>query len=117
MADHERLICKSDEVLERGDGIRFPIKTAFGGETGFVVRYRGEVRAYVNRCAHVPIELDWQPGKFFDESGLYLICTTHGALYDPAGGHCLAGPCRGGRLPRLEVIERDGLIYLIEKVA
>lgn len=114
MVDGERLICASDALLDGGDGVRFPIRTAFGDETGFVVRYRGEVRAFVNRCAHVPVELDWQPGKFFDDSGLYLICATHGALYSPNDGHCLAGPCRGGRLPRLEVVEREGSIYLIE---
>jgi len=117
MADNERLICASADVQEGGDGVRFPLRTVFGDETGFVVRYRGEVRAYVNRCAHVPVELDWQPGRFFDDSGLYLICATHGALYDPVGGHCLAGPCRGGRLPKLDVIERDGHIYLLEKTA
>ncbi|GAA5184637.1 Rieske 2Fe-2S domain-containing protein [Niveibacterium umoris] len=115
MAGSERLICASDAVLEGGDGVRFPIETAWGDRTGFVVRYRGQVRAYVNRCAHVPVELDWQPGKFFDDSGLYLICATHGALYDPAGGYCLAGPCRGGRLPQLEVVERDGNVFLIEQ--
>ena len=114
MADAERLICASADVVEGGDGVRFPVETAWGEETGFVVRWKGQVRAYVNRCAHVPVELDWQPGKFFDDSGLYLICATHGALYSPASGQCVAGPCRGGRLAPLEVVERSDAIYLLE---
>ena len=114
MADVERLICASETVLEGGDGFRFPLKTAFGDETGFVVRYRGVVRAYVNRCPHVPVELDWQPGRFFDGDGLYLICATHGALYRPESGACVAGPCRGARLEPLPVVERDGGVFLAD---
>lgn len=114
MAARERLICASAELAEGGDGVRFAVKTAWGEETGFVVRYRGEPRAFVNRCAHVPVELDWQAGKFFDDSGAFLMCTVHGALYDPSSGYCVAGPCRGGRLPPLSVIERDGTVFLIE---
>ncbi|WP_341678548.1 Rieske 2Fe-2S domain-containing protein [Niveibacterium sp. SC-1] len=114
MAAIERLICESGAVEEGGDGVRFPVTTHWGEETGFVVRHEGAVRAFVNRCAHVPVELDWQPGKFFDDSGRYLICATHGALYEPATGYCLAGPCRGGRLPPLKAVERDGQVFLIE---
>ena len=47
----------------------------------FAVRFRGRVRAFLNRCGHLPVELDWEEGRFFDASGLYLICATHGALY------------------------------------
>src|SRR6185312_16085931 len=46
----------------------------------FAVRVLGGmVRVYVNRCPHMGTELDWQPGDFFEESGLYLVCATHGA--------------------------------------
>jgi nitrite reductase/ring-hydroxylating ferredoxin subunit len=60
----------------------------------------------------VPVELDWQHGEFFDDSKLYLICATHGALYAPESGHCLGGRCNGKGLEPVSVIERDGLIYL-----
>lgn len=114
MVARERLIASSSMLVEGGDGVRFDIRTAWGKETGFVVRHQGRVFGYVNRCAHVPVELDWQPGRFFDDDGVYLICSVHGALYDPASGRCIAGPCRGGCLPPLEVIERGGNIFLIE---
>lgn len=107
----EVMLCCSSEVLDAGRGLRFPVR-AFGSDaTGFVVRYRGVAYAYLNQCAHVPIELDWNHGEFFESSGLYLMCATHGALYVPSSGQCAGGPCRGGRLRPIRVREVDGNIY------
>ncbi len=91
-------ICASNAVAERGKGVRFPVTAGGEARTGFVVRYHGQVHAYLNRCAHVPIELDWAEGEFFESSGIYLMCSTHGAIYSPDTGACVGGPCRGGRL-------------------
>lgn len=104
-------ICPAAEVIEGGKGIRFPLHAFGENGTGFVVRYNGTARAYVNRCAHVPIELDWAEGEFFESSGLYLMCSTHGAIYDPETGHCLGGPCRGGRLHPITVVEHEQTIF------
>ncbi|MDQ8021676.1 MAG: Rieske 2Fe-2S domain-containing protein [Moraxellaceae bacterium] len=109
-----RLICASEALAEGGDGVRFALTTPDGEQSAFVVRFDGKPRAYLNRCAHVAVELDWNPGKFFDDSGLYLICATHGALYEADTGHCAGGPCRGGALIPLKVLEQDGNIYLHE---
>lgn len=108
------MICASDVLKDGEDGVRFTVTRVTGLEPAFAVRYRGRVYAYLNRCAHVPVELDWQPGRFFDSSRLYLICATHGALYEPESGRCVAGPCRGARLQALSVIERDGGVFLDE---
>ncbi len=83
--------------------------------SGFAVRYNGAVYGYLNRCAHVPVELDWQEGDFFDISCQYLLCATHGAHYAPDSGRCLMGPCAGASLQALPVVERDGKVYLIVK--
>ncbi|MDQ1814144.1 Rieske 2Fe-2S domain-containing protein [Massilia sp. CCM 9210] len=105
------LVCGSEHVLEGGRGVRFGV-SAFGDKaTGFVVRHKGTVYAYLNRCAHVPIELDWAEGEFFESSGLYLMCSTHGAIYVPESGFCAGGPCKGGRLRPIGVREEDGQIY------
>ena len=72
-------------------------------------------RPRCDRCGHVPVELDWQQGEFFDGSGLYLICATHGALYAPDSGHCLGGRCNGKGLEAVPVAEDDGWIVLIEE--
>lgn len=104
-------ICHASTLEEGGQGVRFPL-TAWGEQrTGFVVRYRGKLHAYLNRCAHVPVELDWNEGAFFDSSGTYLMCATHGALYLPDSGHCAGGPCRGGKLQPISVLEIDGEVY------
>jgi nitrite reductase/ring-hydroxylating ferredoxin subunit len=104
-------ICASDSLAEGGKGIRFPVTAGGEDTTGFVVRYDGTVRGFLNRCAHVPIELDWNEGEFFDISGLYLMCSTHGAIYMPESGRCAGGPCRGGRLRPINVVEQDGQVY------
>lgn len=111
MTSNAVAICASDAVPEGGRGVRFPV-LAFGDKaTGFVVRYQGAPYAYLNRCAHVPIELDWAEGEFFESSGLYLMCSTHGAIYVPDSGLCAGGPCKGGRLRPIAVREQDGTVY------
>jgi nitrite reductase/ring-hydroxylating ferredoxin subunit len=105
------LICDADALQDGGKGIRFPVTAGGQDATGFVIRFDGAVHGYLNRCAHVPIELDWNEGEFFDSSGLYLMCSTHGAIYLPESGRCAGGPCRGGRLRPIQVIERDGQVY------
>ncbi len=106
------MICASVEVTDGGKGVRFEIPTESGLQPAFVVRHGGQVYGYINRCAHIGVELDWQPGEFFDDSGLYLVCATHGAAYLPDSGECIAGPCRGARLTRLDIHEHDGVVYL-----
>ncbi|MGF7132489.1 nitrite reductase/ring-hydroxylating ferredoxin subunit [Paraburkholderia sp. EB58] len=100
-------ICASNELIEGGEGLRRAAKYAGGDAVVFFVRYGGEAYGYLNRCAHVPMELDWVEGQFFESSGLYLMCATHGAIYAPDTGKCVGGPCRGGRLRPVQVDERD----------
>jgi nitrite reductase/ring-hydroxylating ferredoxin subunit len=104
-------ICEAAAVSEGGNGVRFPVLAAGHPATGFVVRYRGLPYAYLNRCAHIPIELDWAQGEFFESSGLYLMCATHGAIYAPESGFCAGGPCKGGRLHPIGVVEREQRLY------
>lgn len=114
MAATARLICASSALHEGGAGVRFELEAPAGPPIpAFAIRFGGRVHAYINRCAHVPIELDWQAGEFFDYSKLYLICATHGALYAPESGHCLGGPCSGRGLTPIPVEERDGAVYLL----
>ncbi len=106
------MICESSALAEGGAGVRFAWEPAGGEGKGFAVRFRGEARAFVNRCPHRGVELDWLPGEFFEESGLYLICSTHGATFDPSTGLCVAGPCRGARLQAIAVRESAGRILI-----
>ena len=106
-----RLICPSRALVDGGDAVRFSVTHDGERAPAFVVRYRNEVHAYLNRCAHRGLTLDWDPGRVFDRHRRYLICAVHGASYEPATGACVGGPCNGG-LVKLSVIEKNSAVYL-----
>lgn len=107
----ERVLCPSSTLEDGGAGQRFEV--AFAGERrpAFAIRHAGTVYAYLNRCAHIGVELDWQPGQFFDMERALLICATHGALYEPHSGKCIDGPCKGQSLTPVAVREADGFVH------
>ena len=105
------LVGPSAALEDGGVGLRFPVRAYGETTTGFVVRYQGQVYGYLNRCAHVPIELDWAQGEFFESGKRYIMCQTHGAIYTPETGQCAGGPCEGGRLRPIGVIETDGQVF------
>jgi nitrite reductase/ring-hydroxylating ferredoxin subunit len=115
MTTGARVICDSSELIEGGRGVRFEFELRGLRRSAFVVRFDGAPRGYLNQCAHVPVELDWQPGQFFDSDGLYLVCATHGAMYDAGTGACAGGPCSGRGLIPVAVAERDGKIFIEEQ--
>jgi len=99
--------------IEPGESRKFMLPIEGADEECFVVNCRGEFHAYVNRCRHIPIPMDWVDNSFFAEGGRYLMCQTHGALYEPATGECLAGPTGacGKYLFRVPIEIERGLIY------
>lgn len=103
-------VCRSQELLDGGQAASFDLR--YGGQTcrAFAVRFRGQLHAYLNRCTHVAMELDWQPDRFFDDTGQWLLCASHGASYRPDTGQCAGGPCRGG-LIRIAVSEVGGVVF------
>jgi nitrite reductase/ring-hydroxylating ferredoxin subunit len=75
---------------------------------GLLVNDDGRFHAYVNRCRHMPTPLDFIRDQFVSEDGRYLMCYTHGALYERGTGLCVAGPCEGESLYRLAVCIDQG---------
>ena len=112
---NKRHVCAGEALADGGPGVRFEVDRGGVATAAFAVRFRGRVHAYLNRCGHLPVELDWQQGEFFDISVLYLICATHGALYAPETGRCLGGRCNGKGLVALEMLENDGQIFVVEE--
>lgn len=100
-------VCAAADLVDGGAGVRRAARYLDSDAVVFFIRYDGGVYGYLNRCAHVPMELDWVEGQFFESSGLYLMCATHGAIYAPDSGRCMGGPCRGARLRPVQVEERD----------
>lgn len=79
-----------------------------------VLRWRDETIVYRNRCPHAGTPLDWIPNRFFDRSGSFLFCTSHGASFEPDSGLCVDGPCVGDVLERCAFEIRDGVVTLTE---
>ncbi len=109
-ADRWPQACAS-ELAERGAPWVFDVLQCGQPARAFALRFDGRVVAYLNRCAHVPAEMDWQPGEFLDADRRWILCSIHGASYEPADGRCVGGPCGRGRLTPLEVGEADGQVY------
>lgn len=97
-------LCNSADLAQRWRGCCIEVVYCTRNCYAFAIRYQNNVHAYVNRCTHVPMEMDYQPNRFFDSTGDWLMCATHGAMYDPRTGACRMGPCRGG-LIKIEVSE------------
>jgi len=112
MPENERIICNSHAVVEREHGLRFALPELGERVTGFVIRYNGLIHAYVNQCAHLSVELDWNEGDFFDLTKNYVVCATHGAQYQPETGYCVMGPCKGRSLQAIQVTERNNKILI-----
>lgn len=67
----------------------------------FLVNHDGGLYAWVNRCRHVPMTMDWVENQFFTDDGKYIQCATHGACYTPDTGECVGGPPLGKFLIRV----------------
>ncbi len=104
-------LCASDQLTERGHAFVFEVLMYREVVRAFALRFDGKVVAYINRCLHVPTEMDWQPGDFLDSSKEYILCSIHGAAYLPQDGRCAGGPCGRGKLTAVRVEERDGQVY------
>lgn len=103
-------LCPSADLIERRLGLRFDVSSPQGVFPAFVLRIDGKPFAWLNRCAHVPVELDGTPGEFLDDTGRVIVCATHGAVYDPSSGRCLRGPCKGRALHAVPCREQSGWI-------
>jgi nitrite reductase/ring-hydroxylating ferredoxin subunit len=103
-------LCNSRDLVD--GGLAVPFDVVYGGQTcrAFAIRFQGQPHAYLNRCTHVSMEMDWQPNRFFDDTGQWLLCGTHGAAYRPDTGACAGGPCRGG-LVRIALTEEGGVVH------
>jgi nitrite reductase/ring-hydroxylating ferredoxin subunit len=101
------------DALAPGESLKFLMPIRGADEECFLINFGGEFHAYVNRCRHVPMAMDWVDNQFFAEDGRYLMCQTHNAYYEPGSGECIAGPptACGKYLYRVLTEIDDGVIY------
>jgi nitrite reductase/ring-hydroxylating ferredoxin subunit len=108
-----RYVVGRTDHLAPGQSIKFLLPVRKADEECFAINFRGQFHAYVNRCRHVPIPMDWVENQFFTEQERYLMCQTHNACYEPSTGECVAGPASafGKFLYRVPLEIENGVIY------
>lgn len=103
-------LCEGEALVERGRAHVWDVLEWGQPARAFALRFDGRVVAYLNRCLHVPTEMDWQEGEFLDMDRRWIVCSIHGATYEPASGRCVGGPCGRGTLTTIAVEEVDGRV-------
>jgi nitrite reductase/ring-hydroxylating ferredoxin subunit len=81
--------------LRPGQTKKFVLRRGAEEIEALLLNFRGALYAYVNRCRHVPMTMDWVENRFFTDDGAFLQCATHGACYRPDTGECVDGPPLG----------------------
>lgn len=104
------LICQTEDIPEReAKGFETPIGDIF------ITQRDGAFFAYQNLCPHLQVNLEYMEDQFLDMDKEYIICSTHGALFNVEDGECIWGPCQGESLTMVAIeIHSDGGIYLKE---
>ena len=90
----DRFLCLLDDLPDPGAKGPFRVD----GRAVFVARHGQSVRAWEDSCPHAFAPLEMEPDHFLDITGTYVLCTMHGAHFDPKDGVCVMGPCKGRRL-------------------
>ena len=107
-------LCGLDDIPD-GGATAVNAVLAEGEENLILLRRGDDVRAYLNVCPHAGRQLDYAPGKFLLKNEL-LICAVHGATFNQLDGLCVAGPCRGEHLRKVEVAVRGNAVHLASDI-
>ena len=102
-----RTLCSRDDLNQHPT-----FGATIDGEQYLVLMHEGQVKAYINRCPHLSIPLEWEEHAFVDQDTGLIRCSTHGALFMPDSGECVSGPCYGDKLQAVAIHESNGIIYL-----
>ncbi|WP_232232462.1 MULTISPECIES: Rieske (2Fe-2S) protein [unclassified Cupriavidus] len=101
------MLCHLEDIA---DGQSLAIQTAT--EHLVLVRRGTQVWAYVNRCPHFSIPLDFVPGTIHTYEAEVLMCAHHSALFRFHDGVCIDGPCQGSALASRAVRVVQGKVFL-----
>lgn len=97
--------------IEHGKSKKFTLHRGQRDLEALLVNFQGQHFAYINRCPHTGITLDWVNNQFFSSDNRYIMCATHGAVFEPPTGECIWGPCVGLSLQSVPVEVEEGRIY------
>lgn len=99
--------------IEDGSAKEFSYRSGTDFHDIFIQRKENEIYAFVNMCPHAGTPLNMEEGLFMERTGTYLMCHTHGALFQLNDGLCVAGPCNGDRLQSVDVKLVNGKIIVV----
>lgn len=102
-------LCRLDDLPDPG-ARNFVLQIGERYFHGFVVRQGVQVRGYVDRCPHMGLPLAQRPDDYLAPGGDLIACSWHGALFRPADGACLGGPCAGAGLTPWPVALEAGAV-------
>ncbi|MGK8206280.1 Rieske (2Fe-2S) protein [Burkholderia cenocepacia] len=106
-----RQLCLVADVPDGGARV---IDQACIGRPVIVVRRREQVWAYVNRCPHFSVPLDFVPGNVSCYRSQVLMCAHHSALFRFDDGMCIDGPCAGAALEAVPVqVDGDARVVAV----
>jgi nitrite reductase/ring-hydroxylating ferredoxin subunit len=111
--DPQRLVCLLSDLGDPGSR-SFTLGSGDWPLRGFVVRYQGQVHAYLNRCPHARHPLNWQPDSFLSPDQTLIQCSSHGARFEISTGACMGGPCNGSALRSLPIEVQGDYVVLLE---
>ncbi len=101
-----RLCALADLADPGAKGFRFRHERALFA--GFLVRQGDAVTGYVDSCPHNGWPLAIMDDRYLTRGGDRIICAAHGAIFRPADGLCVAGPCADDHLRPWAVAVVDG---------
>ena len=81
-------------------------------ERFFIIRKDNKVLGYINICPHQGTPLDWKDDVFLTFKKDYILCATHGAVFEIETGECVGGPCLGSMLVPIKLKVENGKIML-----
>ncbi len=84
--------------LSHGQSKKFTLRRGGRDFEAMLINCQGNFFAYINRCPHIGLTLDWVDNQFFTVDSRYLMCANHGAVFEPSTGECVWGPCVGACL-------------------
>jgi nitrite reductase/ring-hydroxylating ferredoxin subunit len=99
--------------LNHGQSKKFTFRRGERRFEAMLVNYEGRLFAYMNRCPHIGITLDWVDNQFFSVDNRYLICANHGAVFEPLTGECIWGPCAGAALQTVPLVIEGAKIFAV----
>ena len=109
-------LCPLEEIEDGGSRGFYLEPDDPDGLSVFVIREGDDVYGYLNSCPHTGVTLEFTPDRFLNADGSYILCSTHGALFEIEDGYCVAGPCAGQGLTPADISVSEGGQVILREI-